>query len=116
MQNTRGGHAGGYEPDSLDANQHGIAQNTIDEQKSNYGAVTAVDRDVGRHMPTSTSTTAPSLPEVAGGKSLSESVDEALKGTVGQAARDKADRIDDSVKVGDHQNQDLHEKAASKQP
>ncbi|KAK5444372.1 hypothetical protein LTS15_010487 [Exophiala xenobiotica] len=114
MQDTRGGHAGGYQPDSLDANQHGIAQNTIDEQKSNYGAVTAVDRDVGRHMPTSTSTTAPSLPEVAGGKSLSESVDEALKGTVGQAAKDKADRIDDSVKVGD--DQDLHEKAASKQP
>ncbi|KAK4942774.1 hypothetical protein LTR10_017534 [Elasticomyces elasticus] len=113
MENTRGGHAEGYEPDSLDANQHGIAQNTIDEEKSNYGANTGADRDIGSHMPTSTSISAPLLPEVSGGKSLTESVDEALKGATG-AASDKAQRIDESVKVGDAD--DLHEKAASKQP
>ena len=42
-----------------------------------------------------------------------DSVDEALKGSIG-AASDKAQRIDESVKVGD--DDDLHEKAASKQP
>ncbi|EXJ94997.1 hypothetical protein A1O1_00115 [Capronia coronata CBS 617.96] len=92
-------------------------RNTIDEQKSNNGIKTAVDRDIGRHLPTSKTTTAPSLPEIGAGQAFSESVDEALKGPEGMAS-DKAQRIDDSVKVGsmEAEGQDLHDKAAAKQP
>jgi hypothetical protein len=91
-------------------------RNTIDEQKSNYGSRTYGARDVGRHNPISSGAPSLSLPEIGGGQSLSESVNEALKGTEGMA-RDKADRIDESVKVtAAGEDQDLHEKAAAKQP
>ncbi|KAL2410510.1 hypothetical protein ABEF95_011977 [Exophiala dermatitidis] len=117
MPDSNGGHAREYEPTSLDAKQHGIAQNTIDEQKSNYGIKTAVDRDIGRRMPATTSkstTGAPSLPEIGAGQTFSESVDEALKGSEGQAS-DKARRIDESITTDDNRG-DLHDKAAAKQP
>ncbi|KAL2431580.1 hypothetical protein ABEF95_011701 [Exophiala dermatitidis] len=115
MPGSNGGHAREYEPTSLDTNQHGIAQNTIDEQKSNYGIKTAVDRDIGRRFPASKSATgAPSLPEIGAGQTFSESVDEALKGSEGQAS-DKARRIDESITT-DNERGDLHDKAAAKQP
>ncbi|OAP61950.1 hypothetical protein AYL99_04153 [Fonsecaea erecta] len=116
MTDPKGGHSTQFDPTSLDANQHGIAQNTIDEQKSNYGAKTAVDRDIGGKMPSSNVSTggAYGLPEISsGGQSLSDSVNEALKGRAGMA-QDKAQRIDESVKVG--KDEDLHDKAAAKQP
>ncbi|KIX98307.1 uncharacterized protein Z520_05608 [Fonsecaea multimorphosa CBS 102226] len=115
MTDSKGGHSSQFDPTSLDANQRGIAQNTIDEEKSNYGAKTAVDRDVGGKMPTSkVSTGAYGLPEISsGGQSLSDIVNEALKGRTGMA-QDKAQRIDESMKVGG--DEDLHEMAAAKQP
>lgn len=73
-----------------------------------------MDRDIGRRLPTSKTTTAPSLPEIGGGQTFSESVDEALKGAEGKA-QDKAQRIDASVRVG-ASGPDLHETAAAKQP
>lgn len=56
------------------------------------------------------------LPEIGGGMSLSESVDEALRdSSLGSAGpQDKGEKIDESVKVGD--NEDLHDLAARKQP
>ncbi|EXJ89034.1 hypothetical protein A1O3_02098, partial [Capronia epimyces CBS 606.96] len=83
------------------------------------GGRTAVDRDIGRRIPTSKASTAPSLPEISGGPTFSESVDEALKGSEGKA-RDKAWRVDGSVKVDavkpEGEGEDLHPKAAAKQP
>ncbi|EXJ76238.1 uncharacterized protein A1O5_00746 [Cladophialophora psammophila CBS 110553] len=115
MTDSKGGHSTEFEPTSLDANQHGIAQNTIDEGKSNYGAKTSVGRDVGAKMPPSKASTGGyGLPEISsGGQSLSDSVNEALKGRTG-TAQDKAQRIDESVKAGG--GEDLHETAAAKQP
>ncbi|KAH0841551.1 hypothetical protein AYO21_01209 [Fonsecaea monophora] len=115
MADSKGGHAAQFDPTSLDAKQHGIARNTIDEQKSNYGVKTSVDRDVGGKMlSTKSSTGIYSLPEISsGGQSLSDSVNEALEGRTGMA-QGKAQKIDQSVKVG--AEGDLHDKAAAKQP
>ncbi|KIW29978.1 uncharacterized protein PV07_05761 [Cladophialophora immunda] len=115
MTDSKRDHSAQFDPASLDANQHGITQNTIDEQKSNYGSKTSVDRDVGGKMPASkVSTGAYSLPEISsGGQSLSDSVNEALQGRTGMA-QDKAQRIGDGLKVG--AEEDLHDLAAAKQP
>ncbi|KIW16323.1 hypothetical protein PV08_06374 [Exophiala spinifera] len=102
--------------------EHGISQNVIDETKENYGTKSAVDRDVGKYIPkrpnTSTAgssgSSAFSLPEIGSGKSLSESVDEALKDASGLAAQEKAEKINESVKVGEEG--DMHDLAARKQP
>ena len=89
-------------------------RNTIDEQKSNYGGNARTEVDAGGKFPTLKAATGSfDLPEVSGGQSLSESVDEALKGVSGQA-QDKAERIDEGFQVG-HEG-DLHQKAAAKQP
>ncbi|KIW99076.1 uncharacterized protein Z519_00739 [Cladophialophora bantiana CBS 173.52] len=66
-------------------------------------------------MPTSkVSTGGFGLPEISsGGPSLNHSVNETLKGRAG-TAQGKAQRIDESVKVGG--GEDLHEVAAAKQP
>ncbi|KAK5046677.1 hypothetical protein LTR84_007438 [Exophiala bonariae] len=88
-------------------------RNTIEEQKSNYGANTSVGRDLGQHHPSAQSKGAPALPQVNAGRGLVESIDDALKGIDGQA-RDKAQMVDHSVKVG--QEDDFHAKAAAKQP
>lgn len=90
-----------------------LTSNAIDEQKSNYGANTSIGRDVGRHHPSTTSAGAPALPQVNAGRGLVESIDDALKGIVGQS-RDKAQAVDNGVKVG--QEDDLHAKAAAQQP
>lgn len=111
------------EKDRLLTECHPVYRNTIDETKQNYGLKSSLDRDVGKNMPTTTksksstgtgSSTAFSLPEIGGGKSLSESVDEALKDASGLAAQDKAERINESAKIGGEK--DLHDLAASKQP
>lgn len=79
-----------------------------------------MDRDVGKKFPTSSSNSASGassfLPEIrSGGQTWSESVDEALKGAQGLAT-ERAQKVDDDIKVGGGEREDLHSKAAAKQP
>jgi hypothetical protein len=104
------------EAPSTNATHPPSTRNTIDEQKQNYGSSSSgVSRDIGRHNPVSKSTTAPSLPELNAGQTLSEGIDEALK-NVGTGTGTGGVHQSVTVKVGDEDEVDAHELAAGKQP
>ncbi|KAF9871589.1 hypothetical protein CkaCkLH20_11000 [Colletotrichum karsti] len=112
-----GGHAGdrGLEQTRLDGNQHGQAQNLIDETKDTHG--TTVDRDVGAAIDATKSTD-----PAAGG--LSSKVDDILSKTSavaggsgggGGGGGSKATAATErGFRVGEEA--DLHGLASSKQP
>ncbi|KAH8819378.1 hypothetical protein F5884DRAFT_10100 [Xylogone sp. PMI_703] len=101
-----GGHPSdrGIQQTPLDSNQHGQAQNIIDETKDTYGA-TAVDRNIGE--------------AIDGGQGgLSGHVNDVLNQPsekFSSAAQGKAEaKTEEALKVG--QDADFHDLAASKQP
>ncbi|KAF9768239.1 hypothetical protein IL306_014484 [Fusarium sp. DS 682] len=102
-----GGHSRDVEQTPLDSNQHGQAQNLIDETKDTGGRV--VDADLGANI------------DAAKTGGLSSRVDDILnqptKGRVGGtlSAQRKASEVDEKgFKVGEEG--DLHNLAYSKQP
>ncbi|KAI1484246.1 hypothetical protein K445DRAFT_312658 [Daldinia sp. EC12] len=95
MTDSRGGHSSELEQTPLDSNQHGQAQNIIDETSATYGNTT--QSDLGANI---------------------ESHDEALKDRVDGAVRSGPKKADESsggrVQVGE--TGDLHDLAAKRQP
>ncbi|KAF4456351.1 hypothetical protein F53441_1510 [Fusarium austroafricanum] len=103
-----GGHSGSFEQTPLDSNQHGQAQNLIDETKDTGGRV--VDANLGD-----------SIDAAKAERGLSSRVDDILNqlgsgtGNGNTGAQRKASAVDEKgFKVGEEA--DLHRLAQSKQP
>ncbi|RFN41273.1 hypothetical protein FIE12Z_12982 [Fusarium flagelliforme] len=98
-----GGHSKTLEQTPLDSNQHGQAQNIIDETKDTIGRV--VDANLGEVI------------DAANSKGTSHRVDDILNkpGSGIMGAQKKASAVDEKgFKVGEEA--DLHNLASSKQP
>ncbi|KAI1351704.1 hypothetical protein F5Y01DRAFT_314670 [Xylaria sp. FL0043] len=91
---SAGGHSSHIEQTPLDSNQHGQAQNIIDEQKSNYGNTTQAD--IGSRAE-------------AHGEAVKDQVDGALAKGPKRADQSSGGR----VQVGE--TGDLHDLAARRQ-
>ncbi|KAI1644769.1 uncharacterized protein F4817DRAFT_201070 [Daldinia loculata] len=95
MTDSRGSHSSTLEQTPLDSNQHGQAQNIIDETSATYGSTT--QSDLGANI---------------------ESHDEALKDKVDGAVMTGPKKADETtggrVQVGE--TGDLHDLAAKRQP
>ncbi|KAF4840598.1 hypothetical protein CGCSCA4_v010027 [Colletotrichum siamense] len=109
-----GSHASdrGVEQTPLDANQHGQAQNIIDETKDTHGS--AVDRNIGESIDAANAKSALSsrVDEILN-KSSSSSSPAAGSGTAG-AERKATSATEQGFRVGEEA--DLHHLASSKQP
>ncbi|RBR26383.1 uncharacterized protein FIESC28_00788 [Fusarium coffeatum] len=100
-----GGHSKTFEQTPLDSNQHGQAQNIIDETKETSGRV--VDANLGESI------------DAANSKGTSHRVDDILNqpgsGSGSTGAQKKASVVDEKgFKVGEEG--DMHNLAGSKQP
>ncbi|KAI8186102.1 hypothetical protein KHU50_001386 [Colletotrichum sp. SAR 10_65] len=109
-----GSHASdrGVDQTSLDANQHGQAQNIIDETKDTHGS--AVDRNIGESIDAANAKSGLSsrVDEILN-KSSSSSSPAAGSGTAG-AERKATSATEQGFRVGEEA--DLHHLASSKQP
>ncbi|KAI1426689.1 hypothetical protein F5Y12DRAFT_740708 [Xylaria sp. FL1777] len=94
MADSVSGHSSHIEQKPLDSNQHGQAQNIIDEQKSNYG--NTAQADIGSHTE-------------AHGEAVKDQVDEAIASGPKRADPSTGGR----VLVGE--TGDLHDLAARRQ-
>ncbi|KAH6886359.1 hypothetical protein B0T10DRAFT_550119 [Thelonectria olida] len=103
-------HILGNEQKSLDSNQHGQAQNIIDETKDTYGPA-SIDRNIGENIDKG---------KVRG--KLSDRVDDLVNQTLGSegdsGTEKKAERLNErGFKVGERPGgADLHSLAKGKQP
>ncbi|KAF4929404.1 hypothetical protein K4K61_012923 [Colletotrichum sp. SAR11_59] len=110
-----GSHASdrGVEQTPLDANQHGQAQNIIDETKDTHGS--AVDRNIGESIDAANAKSGLSsrVDEILNKSSSSSSSPAAGSGTAG-AERKATSATEQGFRVGEEA--DLHHLASSKQP
>ncbi|KAJ3950971.1 hypothetical protein N0V92_012630 [Colletotrichum tropicale] len=110
-----GSHASdrGVDQTPLDANQHGQAQNIIDETKDTHGS--AVDRNIGESIDAANAKSGLSsrVDEILNKSSSSSSSPAAGSGTAG-AERKATSATEQGFRIGEEA--DLHHLASSKQP
>ncbi|KAK2780406.1 hypothetical protein CKAH01_00350 [Colletotrichum kahawae] len=110
-----GSHASdrGVEQTNLDENQHGQAQNIIDETKDTHGST--VDRNIGESIDAGNTKSGLSsrVDGILNKSSLSSSSSTAGSGTTG-AERKATSATERGFRVGEEA--DLHQLASSKQP
>ncbi|KAJ0330620.1 hypothetical protein COL922a_012276 [Colletotrichum nupharicola] len=111
-----GSHASdrGVEQTPLDANQHGQAQNIIDETKDTHGS--AVDRNIGESIDAANAKSGlPSrVDEILNKSSSSSSSSPAAGSGTAGAERKATSATEQGFRVGEEA--DLHHLASSKQP